>query len=123
MNLPKSDIDTTTQPRQRRAVFYSFLSDDSKQDAATNTAHSKRLISFLKEKTLLRALLITIQENTDVCAKQYRCASAIYLMSVMFQCYSFIIDQGISAPVHGKEVVYGFNTVDKCYIYQLMSNI
>ena len=48
--LPKSGINSTTQSRQHHAVFHSFLSDDSKQDAATTTAHSKRLISLLKDK-------------------------------------------------------------------------
>ena len=55
--------------------------------------------------------------------KQYICASALYLISVMSQCYSVIIYQGISAPGHGKEVVDGINDVDKSYIYQLMSNV
>ena len=41
----------------------------------------------------------------------------------MYQCYSVIIDQGKSAPRHGKEVVYGINAVDKSYIHQLMSNV
>ena len=44
-------------------------------------------------------------------------------MSVMSQCYSIIIDRGISAPGHGKEVVDGLNDVDKRYIYQLMSKV
>ena len=44
-------------------------------------------------------------------------------MSVMSQCYSIIIDRGISSPGHGKEVFDGLNAVDKRYIYQLMSNI
>ena len=44
-------------------------------------------------------------------------------MSVMYQCYSIIIDRGISAPWHYKEVVYGHNAVDKRYIYQLMSSV
>ena len=44
-------------------------------------------------------------------------------MSVMSQTYSIIIDRGISAPGHGKEVVYGLNAVDKRYIYQLMSKV
>ena len=44
-------------------------------------------------------------------------------MLVMSQCYSIIIDQSISAPGHGKEVVYGLNAVDKRYIYQLISNV
>ena len=39
----------------------------------------------------------------------------------MSQTYSIIIDWGISAPGHGKEVVDGLNAVDKLYIYQLMS--
>ena len=44
-------------------------------------------------------------------------------MSVMSQTYSLIIDCGISAPGHGKEVVDGLNDVDKRYIYQLMSKV
>ena len=65
--------------------------------------------------------LSTIWENTDGRAEQYICASTLYLMSVMSQCYSITIDRGISAPGHGKEVVDGLNDVDKSYIYQLMS--
>ena len=41
----------------------------------------------------------------------------------MSQCYYIIIDQGMSEPGHGKEVVYGLNAVDKCYIYQFMSTV
>ena len=65
----------------------------------------------------------TIWENTDGCAGQYRFASSLYLMSVISQCYSIIIDQGISAPGHDKEVVYVLNAVDKHYIYQFMSTV
>ena len=41
----------------------------------------------------------------------------------MSQCCSVIIDRGISAPGHGKEVVYGLNAVDNRYIYLFMSNV
>ena len=41
----------------------------------------------------------------------------------MSQYSSIIIDRGISAPGHGKEVVYGLNSVDKRYIYQFMSTV
>ena len=92
--LPKTDINSTTSSRQRHAAFHYFLSVDSKQNAVTTTAHSKRLISFLKDSK--------IWENTDGCAEQYKCASALYLFSVMSQCQCIIIDQGISAPDHGK---------------------
>ena len=39
------------------------------------------------------------------------------------QCHSIIIDRGISAPGHGKEVVDGINTIDERYMYQLMANV
>ena len=61
--------------------------------------------------------------NTDGCAEQYICAYALYLLSMMSQCYSIIIDRGISVPGHGKEVVCGINAVDKRYIYQLISKV
>ena len=61
--------------------------------------------------------------NTDVCAKHYRCASAMYLISVISQCYSVTIYGRISATDHGKEVVDELNSVDKHYIYQFMSNV
>ena len=64
-----------------------FFSDDSKQDAVTTTAHRKLLIEILKEKKVLTSTLSTIWENTDGCAEQYICASALYLMSVIYQCY------------------------------------
>ena len=41
----------------------------------------------------------------------------------MSQCYSIIIDRGISTSGHGKEVVDGINAVDKHYIYKLMYNV
>ena len=44
-------------------------------------------------------------------------------MSVILQCYSVIIDCGISAYGHGKEVVYGLNAIEKSYIHKLMSNV
>ena len=79
---PQADINSSTLSRPRHAVFHSFLSDDSKQDAATTAAHSKRLISLLKNKQVLTISLSTIWENTDGCSEQYICASALYLMSV-----------------------------------------
>ena len=79
-------------------------------------------IDFIaQEQKLLTTTLITIWENTDGCAEQYKCASTLYLFSVMSQCYSIIIYRDISAPGHGKEVVDRLNAVDKRYIYQLMS--
>ena len=55
-------------------------------------------------------------DNTYVCAEQYRCTSALYLMPLMSQCYSIIIDLGISATGHGEEVVDVLNSVDNRFI-------
>ena len=48
--LPKIDINSTTPPCQRHALFHSFFSDDSRYDAFTTISNIKRLISLLKEK-------------------------------------------------------------------------
>ena len=78
---------------------------------------------MIKNKQVLTKSLSTIWENTDGCAEQYGFDSSLYLMSVTSQIYSIIIDRGISAPGHGKEVFDGFNDFDKSYIYQLMSKV
>ena len=44
-------------------------------------------------------------------------------MSVLSQCFLILIDRGISAHGRVKEVVGGLNSIDKRYIYQLMSNV
>ena len=43
--VPQTNLNLTTPSRQRHAVFHSFLSYDSKQDAATTTAHIKFTVS------------------------------------------------------------------------------
>ena len=103
--VPKTDINSTTPSLQLHAEFHSFLSNNSKQDAENTTAHSNIFISLLKDKIIFTTSLATIYETTYGCAKQYRCASILYLMSVMSQCCSIIIVRGISAPGHGKELL------------------
>ena len=65
----------------------------------------------------------TIWENTYGCAKKYICASELYLISVILQCYSVIMDWGISSSGHGTEVVDILNYIDTHYIYKLMSSV
>ena len=100
-----------------------FFSDDSKQDASTTTADSNRLIELLKNQKILMSALSKMWENTDDCAEKYRCATALYLMPVLSQHQSIIFDWSISAPGNGKEVVGSINEIDKCYMYQLMTNV
>ena len=74
---PQADINSSTLSHPRHAVFRFVLSNDRKQDAATTTAHRKLLVSLLKNKQVLTTSLGKICENTDGCAKQYRCDSAL----------------------------------------------
>ena len=39
---------------------------------------------------------------------------------MLSQAYNIIIDHGISAPVHGREMFYGLNSTDKRFIFKLM---
>ena len=121
--LPNTEINSSTKSCPRHAVFRYFLLDDSKQDAANTNSHSKSLIELLKEQKVLSSTLSTIWGKTNGCAEQYICASTLCLMSFFSECYSIIIDRGISAPGHGKEVVDGLNAIDKRYTYQLMFNV
>ena len=81
--LPQIEINSSTEPCPRDVVFRLFLLIDSKQDSASDTAHSNFLIKLFKKK--LMSTSSTIWGNTDGFAEQYICASAIYLMSVLSQ--------------------------------------
>ena len=43
------------------------------------------------------------------------------MMSMLSQSFSVIIDRGISAPGHVREVVDGLNAIDKRFLFQLIS--
>ena len=58
----------------------------------------------------------TLWEDTNGCAKQYRCALGIYLMTVLSSSYGSIMDFAINAAGHGKNVVYGLNATDKHHL-------
>ena len=65
-----------------QVVFRYFLSDNSKQDAATTAEHSKRIIENFQSRTVLSDDISTILENTDGCVEKYRCVNALYLLSM-----------------------------------------
>ena len=83
-----------------QAVFNSFLSDERKQDDATTAEHSKHIIELLQKITVFFSNMITIWENNDGCAEQYRCATELYLLSMLAHAYNIIIDHGVGAPGH-----------------------
>ena len=54
--------------------------------------------------------------QTYGCAKQYRCSIAYYLMSYLSTSYQIFLDRAIDTPGYGKDVVDGFNAVQKRYL-------
>ena len=58
----------------------------------------------------------TIWDQKYGCAKQYRCSISYYLMSFLSKSYQIVLDRNIDTPVHVKDVVDGFNAVQKRYL-------
>ena len=98
----QTEVAATSQERTRHSVFCTFLNGDIKQDASTTVAHIKRIIALLKQCKIVSAKLGKIWENTDGCVEHYICGTVLYLMSMLLQAFSVIIDHGISAPGHGR---------------------
>ena len=85
--LSNSGINSLTKSCLLHSVFQYLFSDYSKQDAATTNSHIIFFIGLLKERKILASALITIWEASDGCVDKYRCASTLYLMSVMLKYY------------------------------------
>ena len=105
---------------QVKGEFHSFLSDESKQDAATVTAHSYRFIKHLLESNRITSGVSTIFENTDGSGTQYRNGTGMSHQSGLAVKFQVVIDRAVGAPGHGKDVVDGLNAVDKRYLRKAM---
>jgi hypothetical protein len=101
--------------KRTRLQFHSHFSNNSRQDAATTTAHMTVLIdALISENAIYKKT--TMWDDTDGCGKQYRCAKAYWLLSYLASKYDMTIDRAIGAPSHGKDVVDGINATDKRYL-------
>ena len=95
--------------------FHLHLSDSKLQNAATTTANLYKLLANIFEgKKMIRGR--TMWDQTDGCAKQYKCSIAYYLMSYLQKSYQIVLDRAVDTPGHGKYVVDGFNDVQKQYL-------
>ena len=65
----------------------------------------------------------TIWENTDGCVDKYRCATALYLLYMFAHAYKIIIDYGVGASAHDREVVDGLNATNKRCCTMLMETV
>ena len=52
-------------------------------------------------------------DQIDGCANQYRCFIAYYLVYFLSKSYKIVLDRAVDSPGRGKDVVDGFNAVQK----------
>ena len=69
---------------------------------------------MFEEKQMIRGG--TMWYQTDGCANQYRCSIDYYMMSFLSKSYQIVIGEAVDTPGHGKDVVDGFNDVQKRYL-------
>jgi hypothetical protein len=93
----------------------SHFSDKSKQYASTTHAHMLVLLEYLFENNVMK-IGSTEWQDTDGCGKQYRCGTALYLLSLLASQKHVVIDRAIGAPGHGKDIVDGLNATDKRFL-------
>ena len=86
----------------RTMQFHSHMSDMSKQDASTTHAHLVQLLTNLCGTGEVKSKITTILDHSDGCSKQYRCGTALYLLSVLSSQFGVTFDRMIGAPGHGK---------------------
>ena len=92
--------------------FHSFLSDDTTQMASTVYCHMENLLTLLQQQGKL-ANGGRVLATTDGCAKQYKCSTSIYFMTLLATKFQIVMDRSICCPGHGKSIVDAVNGVDK----------
>ena len=115
-NMEVNQTKTATQ-------FHSHFSDGLRENAATAHVHMLVLDQFLigKQNVLIEGG--TIFNHIDGCAKQYLCATALYLISIFCAKKCFCVDREIGAPINGKYLVGGLNACYKQYMKRYMKHI
>ena len=98
-----------------------FLDDNPQNDISTH-CHIHVLIYDLKKcQRFMDGWMMF--DNTDRCAKQYCCATAIHLLSMLTAEFNVTINLAIAAPGHGNDLVDGINACNKQYLKQMMMRI
>jgi hypothetical protein len=105
-----------------RLEVHSHFADKSDQNAASTHAHMDVLIRYLICQGVLQHGGLML-DDTDGCAKQYRCATALFLLTLLSCVHNVTIDRAVGAPGHGKDIVDGLNAADKRYLIMKMRMI
>ena len=110
----RTSIDTSNN--KDKPKFHSYISGDNEQYAYDSHAHMVHLLKTLLESGRLVSGMSTVWEDAAGCAKKYRFALAIYLMTVMSSSYGIIMYSAINAPGHGNNVFDELNATKKRYL-------
>jgi hypothetical protein len=100
--------------------FHSHLSDDCKQNAATSYENMKNVLQDLRERGVLHENVSVVYDNTDGCCSQYRCATSVFLLTILSSMFKVCIDRLVHAPGHGKDEVDGLNATTKRFLCDKM---
>jgi hypothetical protein len=71
--------------------FHSFLSDDTTQMASTVYCHMEKLPTLLQQQGKL-AIGGRVLTTTDDCAKQYKCSTSIYFMTLLATKFQIVVE-------------------------------
>ena len=58
----------------------------------------------------------TMWDQTDGCSKHYICSIDYYMMSFLSKAYKIVLDGAADTPGRGKDVLGGFNAIQKRYL-------
>ena len=67
--------------------------------------------------------MINIWVSTHSCAEKCHSKTALYVLSILSHAYKIIIDSGVGAPGHVREVVYGLNNIYKRFLSMLNTTV
>jgi hypothetical protein len=62
-------------------------------------------------------------DDTNGCAKQYQCTTALFLLSLLLCVHKVAMDSAVGASYHGKDIVDGLNAANKRYLIMKMQII
>ena len=80
-------------------------------------------MKLLQNRKVFMTNKSTIWENTDRCDDKYRCATALYLSSMLSHVYNIVIDSDVGAPGYGEDFINGLNSTNKRFLSMLMITV
>ena len=113
--------------------FYSVLSTEKDQFSRIVYANTKMILKHTRiqlgegaeiEGMSLSKDLIEVLDDSNSCAEQYRCATALYMLHKLEDGENIFYDQGIDTEGHGKKDSDGLSGGDKNELLrQLCGNV